>query len=454
MIKRLILVGFFSGELNREKRDFFLKGIAQQKNFDHILFLTPHPRKDHEINPHQKIPYPLWLSHHFYGFSSLIIGLLRFVVDWITQPHFIQEIVSLEISAFSPKNHSIIGKFRERTTALILFFSGLGQITKAFKQTRFNDHDTIILWSEHMTGMRLLKKKLTKTGIKFIYSEYGELPQTIFACNLGMFHDSWPSKAIEQFNKLPLNDADLEIAKTTITQIIENRTSSKSGQYSKNHEIGFMIQTSTPVIYINGIQEHASGLLPRCSAFSKIYSPAFATNDEILTYFSALGKKNGWNILYKDHPNTCNFYPAQRISAKHREKHVKVLENVDIYEVLDISDLTISLGSKTVLLSLLSGVPVCLLGPYSISSHHLRYGLLSGQDYEANILKLISPPATRRVDNEALLDYTARLIKYYYYSLNIDEPSPSARDWSQFSTDLNEFAAGRRPVLSSDLIYP
>jgi hypothetical protein len=448
--KRLFIAGSFDREINRKKREFCLNSVEARKHFDTLHIFNANESNHINVDGFEEEFFPLWLFNTKKDSGRLIEGLFVFFTLIFSSPQVLREVLILEFKAlpfrFKWKRKRLKRIFR----MLVRGICGLGQVSRVFRRFSFCDGDTVIVWSEHMSGIRLLKREVRRSGGRLIFSEYGELPGTTFICDCGLFHESWPLRYKEKFSALPISSDEIAEMAKYLENIVNKRISSKVGQYASDLTFDALkVQKGKPIIYINGAQSQASGLLPRCSSFSKEYSPYFASNEAMLKYFSKLAEKHDWTILYKDHPNTCNYFPGRKLRDGAWGGHVKILENIDIYEILVLADLTVSLGSKTVCLSLLNQVPVLLMGPYSINPDNLSSGVYTSDDCEETIISAVQSARRDGVDGDEVTEYFTRMMKYYYYSMDDDAESLFGRGRQQFWKDFLDYMSGGRSVISA-----
>lgn len=453
--RRLFIAGSFSGDINKLKRQFWTRPKRADKLFDSIVILNSISKPVFMEEGETGFSfYPTWLCQTPPEVKRFLWGLWAFVEFFIKSPSLLRDALVLEYKTM-PREHRWKPAITYRIVKMMAMgICGLGQVRNILHKYKITNKDIIVVWSEHLTGMRLLKNEVQRKGGQLVFSEYGELPGTTFICDRGMFHEAWPVVFKQFFKSRTVGDGEVLEMKKYISTVTAKRKSNKVGQYTRD-DVKETLELSgeKPVIYVNGVQSHCSGLFPRCSEYSKEYSPYFASNDSILEYFAKLAIKHDWIILYKDHPNTYNYFPSHTVRVRNWGEHVRIVGNVDIYDVLKASDLTVSLGSKTVFLSLLSQVPVYLLGPYSIDSRDLRCGVYSGELSEESILKALKSARCEGVDEEGFATYLTGMMKYYYYSISDDTDIPFSRGKQQFWMDFTDYVSGARSLISDNVIF-
>lgn len=450
--RRLFIFGDFEGPLNQHKYNFFFQGNHFSEHYNKLYVLSS-KGNDLDVKGADFISYPGWLSQVKFRLDLFVSGFFYWMLLLFKDPLFFKELVLLELSAYPHYNDR---KWTTRMLKRIPFFAqlitSLSYSNKVLKSLGITTHDTVILWTEHMTGRRLAKRHAQQVGATLLLSEYGELPGTCFVCSEGMFHQSWPAIYRNIFVSLPVSENDIRQTSALADALIQNRASNKSGLYSSSIASEVILPgAGEPILYINGAQPQASGLMPDCSRFSREFSPYFRSNKEVVHYFDDLANKYKLRILYKDHPNTHRSFPHSVLSGNDFSERVQVLKDVDIYDALPRCDLTVSLGSKSVFISLLLGIPVLLLGPYSIHPNDLEAGCyeFSGEDSVVSALQLA---AASRVDDAGFREFLTRMAKYFYYNMSSESDCLFARDSMRFWYDLNEFVSGRRSFITTNLL--
>lgn len=448
---RIFIVGDFLGSLNHKKYKFFLEGAHYRKHYNKLYVLSAGRLSCH-LKDGEFVSYPAWLREVEFRLDLFTSGIFRWFFLWLREPVFCKELWISELDAYS---HYLDRKLTTRLLKRIPYYgrlvSSLAYINKVFADLKIGPRDTVILWSEHMPGRRLIKRHAQQVGATLLLSEYGELPGTCFVCSEGMFHESWPAKNRNIFVSAPVSENDIRETSIVIDALVQNRASNKSQLYSAEIASEFSLpDNGEPVLYINGSQPQASGLMPACSRFSREFSPHFRSNKEAVHYFDDLANKYKWRILYKDHPNTHRGFPHSVISGNDFSERVQVLDDVDIYDALPHCALMVSLGSKSVFISLLLGVPVLLLGPYSIHPNDLEAGYyeFSGED---SVLAALQLALAKGVDGSGLREFLTRMAKYYYYNMGTNNQSLFERGSERFWYDLNEYLSGKRSSISSNL---
>jgi hypothetical protein len=327
--------------------------------------------------------------------------------------------------------------------SFVKVFNGLGRVYRTSKKVEFGKDDVLVIHAISPVA-DMLTSVAKKGGAKVIYTELGELPLTCFVSEEQSIHHTWPLIESKRFNNLPVNEAEVNEAANVLYNIAASRQSTRPSADESNIIHNMDLKNKT-VIYINGIYPYASGLEPRDSERSRALSPNYDSNQDLLNHVAEMAERNNWIVLYKDHPLTTKLHPNSIVKSSH--KNVYILEKEDIHEILDVADVTVSLASKSILLSLARGVPVSLAGPYTIPKGAITPGVIEMDDLEASIKANLANTGEQRVNQDQFNKYFARLRKYYLYpyyghqEVGMKKPVDVWRD-------LNEFREGKRRRIS------
>jgi hypothetical protein len=175
-------------------------------------------------------------------------------------------------------------------------------------------------------------------------------------------------------------------------------------------------------------------------------SPFFDDNEDMLDELSRDAISRGWCVVFKDHPNTYKYYP-HLLTRRESDSNLLVAENVDVHEILDHADVTLTLGGKTAFVSLMRGVPVVLAGPFTLSGSGLVTELHSRTQLGEAIEQEIKGPGVKM---DALDSFNARLIRYYLFRHKNEPDGIFPRGPEDAVRCLIDFAEGRSRLVSHD----
>ncbi|WP_459937912.1 hypothetical protein [Desulfonatronum parangueonense] len=305
---------------------------------------------------------------------------------------------------------------------------------------------SLLITHGHTPISFLLRSVSKKFKTKNVFAEHGELPNTMMLSENGFFYDSWPAIEQKTFMSLPLDEKLINSAANIVNQLSSARIAHKNYDVSDKNFLEFLDKKT--VIYLNGILPTNSGILPRSSRESKVMSPYFENNIDLLIHLQKIADLNGWHIVYKDHPLVYTNSPGFAIKPEKFKFHnVHILRNIDIHDVFDVTDVMVTLASKSVILALARGVPVCIPGRFTIPKDAITPGFLESNNLELDIKILLNEKKEHRVNFNDFYKFVARLRKYYLYPIPGTEDEGTKKNGEAFH-DLNEFMQGRRRRIS------
>ncbi|WP_101876301.1 hypothetical protein [Lachnoclostridium edouardi] len=269
----------------------------------------------------------------------------------------------------------------------------------------------IIMWNQFHALHHIINEIAKSKNIPTIYMEFGSLPGTLALENLGQMGESYPSIHYDTFIKEPVSDYDLHRADIIWDYLQSsklNRNVQKSSEKAEN--ILQKIDKSRPTIFVAGQNDFESGLCPYTSHTQKYHSPIFKSSDEAVVYLAELAKKNNWNLLYKPHP-IMNMLGCTTASLP---QNVTVITDIDINEIIDFSDLTITILSQTGYISTIRKKPTLMLGYTQLRGKNCTYEAFIKEDIESQIKQALVLGFTEKQEL-AFKTHIAQMVKYYLF---------------------------------------
>lgn len=258
---------------------------------------------------------------------------------------------------------------------------------------------------------RLIKEQCFKKGIKTVFIHAGTLAGTINFDIGGEMGESLPAKYPEEFNELKVDSDDLSHAEDVIEYIRESRENRKK-QPSKTgvESIRQRIKNNRPVLFFAAQCDAASGLECDEAIRKKYHSPIFESSIEAGNFLAGLAEKNDWNLIYKPHP----MYTRGDFESL-LPKNVIYIEEGNLHEIIDLSDVVITILSQTAYEALIRNKPVVMLGMMQINKKGCAYEAYNLEDIERTIKEALDKGYTYN-QKRAFIKHVAQLLKYYLFS--------------------------------------
>ena len=266
--------------------------------------------------------------------------------------------------------------------------------------------DCVWLWNEfyafHMVFQNICKRKHIDT----MYMEFGCIPGTYVIEKTGQQGESFPSRKSKQFNKLEITEEDCLNARKIIKYIYNNNLNRNIQPPYGNIEKIVSRKAGSPIIVYMGQNDYESGMYPYTYKTRRFHSPVFKSTLEGLEYLNLLAIKNGWILLYKPHP-------IMEILENDNVQNMTIerLKNVNIHEVIDYSDVILTILSQSAYIALIRGKPVVMLGYTQLRNSGCIYEAYRKKEIELKIISALE----KRYTKEQRINFNmhmARMMKY------------------------------------------
>ena len=249
-----------------------------------------------------------------------------------------------------------------------------------------------------------------KKNIPVIYTHPGILPGTLAFDTEGEMGESLPALYADRFLKLPVDEVEKEKAREVWHYLEKSKLNRKIQPRNKCIEyITMKKKKLRPTIFYAGQNDVFSHMIPNTDITKKYHSPIFKTSLEAAVYLAGICKKNDWNFVYKPHP----MYVQEGIEEILPSNTIYV-ETGDINEIVDSSDVVITILSQTNYVALIRHKPVVMLGYNQIKGKGCTYEAFREEESENAIKEALEKGFTQK-QQEAFLVHMAQILKYYLY---------------------------------------
>lgn len=264
--------------------------------------------------------------------------------------------------------------------------------------------DIVIVWNG-MTDMRLLARQLLqRLGIPFLFAEKGLLPNSWYLDEAGInARCSLDSSCIER-----MTSAEQETQIEDYIRSIADAGSSAwdqparvAGGHTLKEKLG--IDAGTRVVFFPGQVDNDVNI----TMFSSFESVAQAVK---LVGDSVPGRTT---VVVKPHPKAAAASRTQLRQLAQQYACLRIVENVNIWDLIEISDLVASINSTVAFESLLKKKKVLLLGESVLS----KVGLLQKADklhVRMQVHEYLSKPFESIIDYSKVLSFVNFLRDDYY----------------------------------------
>lgn len=284
-----------------------------------------------------------------------------------------------------------------------LFFRGLFDAVKP---------GLVMIWNAFCGVNQIVEIICAEKGIPVCYMEFGVLPGTFAVESMGQMGESFPCREASRFRRMEVSPEELfhagKLREYFFTTGLNRKAQPQGFQLEKVRE---RLRPGRPTILYAGQNDLDSGLYPYTENSRARHSPIFATSDQAAVELAKLAAKNEWNLIYKPHP-AMRGYGA---SEEDFPGTVIFLESANINDVIDLSDLVVTILSQTAYVSLIRKKPTLLLGYNQLRGKGCAYEAYEAGDIEPRIKAALERGYTEEQDAD-FIKHIAQLEKYYLYN--------------------------------------
>lgn len=275
--------------------------------------------------------------------------------------------------------------------------------------------DLVLVWSKFSATHSVCDAVFKEHGIKVNYLEYGSLPGTYGLESFGQMGESYPAREYKAFMELPVDEQELEHADRVWRYLTESGLNRNvQVQDDVVQRVKDVMKKDRPLIVFAGNLDHDAGIIPYTKQSLMYHSPMFQTSQQALVYLAILAEEYDWNLVFKPHPTIAASYSQFSLP-----KNVIYIPSGNLNDLIDFSDVVVTLMSQTAYVSCIRKKPVVMLG----------YNQIRGKEcvYEAYTFDQIAPVIAQAIEEgftqkhqEAFRKHIAQMCKYYLYDDHAD----------------------------------
>lgn len=267
----------------------------------------------------------------------------------------------------------------------------------------------IIIWNAFYAFHIIVKCICKELDVDIKYMEFGNVPGTIIIEKSGQMGESWPARYVEDFEKISVTDDEFVKTQELLKELKQSGIN-RNVQPNNNalESIKHKIINDRPIILYAGQNDNASGMQPYTANTKKYHSPQYTSSDEAALHLAKICEKKGWNYIYKPHPMM-----MRNCDKMSFPKNTIIVDDVNINELIDMSDAIVTILSTVSYIALIREKPVVMLGYTQLKNKGCTYEAFEKYKVESEIVKSLEIGYTRSMsDNFA--KHVVRLNKYYF----------------------------------------
>jgi len=273
--------------------------------------------------------------------------------------------------------------------------------------------ERIYLWNQFYAIHVLIKDLASEYSIDVRFFEFGNIPGTLQMDEEGQMGESWPTIHQKEFMNLSVNKMELEEARKIWHYLYLSRENRKKQPEKDLWElIKNRILFGRPVVLYAGQNDFESGIRPYTENTRRFHSPIFKSSNEAAEYLAEICLKNHWNFLYKPHPIMCR--NECELSYKFSQ-NVILIKEANINELIDLSDVLVTILSTTAYTSLIRRKATVMLGYTQLKDKGCTYQAFEKKEIEEIMIQALKDGFSRQ-QQDNFIKHLAQINKYYLYN--------------------------------------
>lgn len=267
----------------------------------------------------------------------------------------------------------------------------------------------VLAFSSVTVGHSILQNICEKRGIKAIYTHPGMIHGTLAFDAVGEVGESVPAIYVKEFRELDVTEEEINKASEVRDYLKRSRLNRKVQPHNSKLNDIELLYPGKPVILFAGQNDVGSSMVPYNERAKNYFSPIFSSSIEAAVYLAELCEKNQWNFIFKPHPMYVHSEDVKQLP-----RSVHYIDYADINDVIDMSDVVVTILSTANYDATVRDKPVVALGYNWAKGKGFNYEAFEKDKIEQQIKKALTDGLTEEM-NYNFLVHIAQSLKYYLY---------------------------------------
>ena len=311
---------------------------------------------------------------------------------------------------------------------------------------------SICLWNGFRFNHYLLAEMCRERGIEVSFMEFGSLPGTLAFDRRGQMGESAPSVEYEEFRQLSVTEEELARAEETVawlkTSGLNRKKQPGAEMEMEEKEELKRLRPDRPVILFAGQWDVDSGMVPYTEHVRKYHSPVFESSLEAVLALAKIAEKHDWNLIFKPHPSVWEEYDPAALPD-----NVIFVKKYNINDLIDLSDVVVTILSSTGYVSLIRDRATVMLGYNQLRSKDCTYDAFRPEDVESALAAAVEQGYTAQ-QRAAFIRHVAQMCKYYLYQDGEEREGPVyGRPLDQMVEEFRPISAETSPEKEADALF-
>lgn len=269
----------------------------------------------------------------------------------------------------------------------------------------------LLVWNNWGNNSSVPSSIAKEKGIPVISAERGFLEGTIMLSPDGYGKDEINTEP-QKFSEKIVDYNEIVHARSVLSFLKQTGFNRYQQPNNKNLERMFKkLNKNRPNVLLIGAFDCENPSYPITHEAKETYGAVFGTSFDAAVYLSKLAKRYKWNLIYKPHPLMDKIDHSRK---RRLPSNVLCINNVNINELIDLSDVIVCLVSGVSYISLIREKPLVELAYTTLKGKGCCYEVESVDDVANKIMQALKEGFTPS-QKEAFERHVAQANKYYYY---------------------------------------
>lgn len=276
-----------------------------------------------------------------------------------------------------------------------------------------------VMWGEGPPSHYILKNMCKEKSTPYWFMELGTLSGTMLIEPEGQVGKSCIALNPTEFKNIQVDKKDIEKTEKII-EYMHKTGMNRNVQYDSTAAIEKLkkrLLPNAPTIAYYMMDDFECSIIPYTKDAKKYRSPIFKSSIDAAKYMVKVAKKNGWNLIIKPHPI---IRKAQVKKWSYDDDNIIWVEDINVNNLMDLSDLTVTIFSQISYESIIRDRPVVLLGYNQMKGQGCTYQCDSLHSIEPTIKKALKEGYTLE-QKQCFKEFFSKMCSSYYLFDNLEE---------------------------------
>jgi len=226
-----------------------------------------------------------------------------------------------------------------------------------------------LLWNAFYAFHLIIRGVCREMDVPVRFMEFGNIPGTFMVEETGQMGESIPAREPDTLLQIPVSEEEYRKTEQLIRELKASGANRNVQPCNgKLETVKSRLLPGRPVILYAGQNDNACGLQPYTENSRKYHSPIFKSSDEAAIYLAGVCAEERWNFIYKPHPMMMEVCHVGELP-----ENTILVNEVNLNELIDLSDVVVTIVSTVSYIALIREKPVVMLGYTQLKGKRCTY---------------------------------------------------------------------------------